>query len=101
MDIKEKYKLPNYIYVKIHKSKQGFTAVLPDYPGCMTYAENISELVENVNDALLTYLDVPRKDALKADFLYSPNPVKKQEKKIRIKEVLNKFVSITPHVSYA
>jgi len=89
MDIKEKYKLPNYIYVKIHKSKQGFTA------------ENISELVENVNDALLTYLDVPRKDALKADFLYSPNPVKKQEKKIRIKEVLNKFVSITPHVSYA
>lgn len=97
-----KYNLPDKILVTIHRSKKGFTAVLPEYPGCITYAENMSELVENVNDALLTYLDVPRKEALKADFLYSPKTeVKKPIKRVLLKEAVSKFIFTVPQFSYA
>jgi len=97
----KKYNLPDKIQVAIHKSSKGFTAILPEYPGCMTYAENMSELVENVNDALLTYLDVPREEALKADFLYIPRQeVNKPVKRRNLSEVLSRFIFTVPQFSY-
>ncbi len=102
--LQEKYKLPNNIQVGIHKSKNGYTAILPNYPGCVTYAKSLSELVENVNDAILTYFEVPRKEALKAEFIYTPHnhkqkvqSSKKQHMKVKS---FSEFISVFPRLSY-
>lgn len=77
--IKEKYKLPDSIKVTVTKSKKGFCAFLDDYSGCMTVAKNFGELIENVNDAILTYFEVPRNEAEKIDILYLPEFLNKHK----------------------
>ncbi len=76
MDLKsvlKKYKLPETVQVEITRNeKGGFFAKLVDYPGCFTVADTPLELIQNVTDAILTYFEVPRKDALKCNVLYGP-----------------------------
>ncbi|OGM71325.1 hypothetical protein A2897_00830 [Candidatus Woesebacteria bacterium RIFCSPLOWO2_01_FULL_44_24b] len=95
-----KYKLPKAVSVSLKKSRSGgFIVVLPEYPGAMSYAENLGELVNVVNDLVLTYFRVPRKEALKADFIYLPPvPVAKSNER---SGVIDEFVSFTPRFSYA
>ena|SRR2546428_1387094 len=104
--LQEKYNLPDVIRVNLTKSKNGgFTAVLVDYPGCITYADTPSELVENINDAVLTYFEVPRNEAIKADFVYVPYPSKQvsapKAKRQDKNEILSEFFPYTPCSSYA
>lgn len=76
MDLKsllEKYKLPDTVQVEISRNeKGGFFAKLVDYSGCFTVADSPLELIQNVTDAILTYFEVPREDALKCNVLYGP-----------------------------
>lgn len=44
-----------------------FCASSPDLPGLVTQARSQKELVEMVNDAVLCYFDVPRREA---DIIY-------------------------------
>lgn len=74
LSIKEKYHLPDSIKVSLIPSKTGgFTIILPEYSGCVTFTENINELVDIVNDVVLTYFRVSRGDAVNADFIYVPS----------------------------
>lgn len=69
----EKYNLPEEVQVIIQRSpKGGFYAKLADYPGCFTVAETPYELLQNITDAILTYFEVPRKEALRLNIIYSP-----------------------------
>ena len=62
----EKYHLPKRVEVLLSKAKEGgFVVEFPDLPGCFTQVEDLSHLHENVTDAILTYYDVPRKEARK------------------------------------
>lgn len=103
--LQEKYNLPKIIRVKVTKSKNGgFTAVLVDYPGCITYADTPSELVENINDAVLTYFEVPRNEAIKADFVYVPLPQKQvsaPNANRQDENEMSEFYPYTPSFSYA
>lgn len=76
MDLKsllDKYKLPETVQVEISRNEKGdFFAKLVDYPGCFTVADSPLELIQNVTDAILTYFEVPRNDALKSNVLYGP-----------------------------
>ena len=76
MDLKsllDKYKLPETVQVEISRNeKGGFFAKLVDYPGCFTVADSSLELIQNVTDAILTYFEVSRNDALKCNVLYGP-----------------------------
>lgn len=76
MDLKsllDKYKLPETVQVEISRNeKGGFFAKLVDYPGCFTVADSPLELIQNVTDAILTYFEVSREDALKCNILYGP-----------------------------
>lgn len=76
MDLKsllDKYKLPETVQVEISRNeKGGFFAKLVDYPGCFTVADSPLELIQNVTDAILTYFEVPREDALNCNVLYGP-----------------------------
>ena len=103
---KEKYNLPDSIEVEIKKTKNGFYAFLPDYPGCVTIAKNMGELIENVNDAVLTYFDVPAKVAKKADLLYFPSLSPRRISASAVKPKKSeygplRFISVPPQRIYA
>lgn len=53
---------PQEIGVHVRRSQDGgFVAELLHVPGCITEAETLSELIEMINDAVRTMLEVPRK----------------------------------------
>ena len=80
----KKYSLPESVRVLIKKTPQGgYYVKFPDYAGCMTEADGL-DLYEKITDALLTYFEVPRKEALKMNVIYYPqqhaiNDLKKLE----------------------
>lgn len=80
LPIHEKYNLPKSVKVEVKENPEGgFYAKLPDYPGCMTEADDELELVENITDAILTYFNVPREEAIKSNIVYFPVPKIRQE----------------------
>lgn len=65
-EIQEAYRLqsffPSEVSVSIKRSEDGgFVAEITTFPGCFTQADSFSELIENVNDAVLTYFEIPEK----------------------------------------
>lgn len=68
VDIKQKYHLPDSISLNIELTKDGwYVADSPDLPGLFTQARNQKELLNMINDAVLTYFDVPKQEA---DYIY-------------------------------
>jgi predicted RNase H-like HicB family nuclease len=52
--------LPHEVSVGVRRSEDGgFVAEVASFPGVMTQGETFSELVAMVNDAVLTYFDIP------------------------------------------
>lgn len=69
-DLLEKYNLPKKVKILLQKAKEGgYVVEFPDLPGCFTQVENLSKLHENITDAVLTYFDVPRKEASKMVYI--------------------------------
>lgn len=63
-DLLAKYNLPKRVSVKLDRAKEGgFVVKFPKLPGCFTQVEDLSQLDDNVTDAVLTYFDVPRSKA--------------------------------------
>lgn len=53
---------PMRISVKVDRSQDGgFVAEIISFPGCLTEADTLSELVEMVNDCVKTYLNISPK----------------------------------------
>lgn len=70
MDLFKKYHLPKRIEVNLQKTKEGgFMVEFPGLPGCFTQVNDLSELDDQVTDAVLTYFDVSRSDANKVVYL--------------------------------
>lgn len=70
-DLLEKYHLPKKVEIVLHKTEKGGLVVeFPTLDGCFTQVEDLSELDENVTDAVLTYFDVPRSESHK--MIYVP-----------------------------
>jgi predicted RNase H-like HicB family nuclease len=67
--IKRQYGLPDILNLNIGLTREGwFVVQSPDLPGLVTQAKDREELIEMVNDAVLTYFDIPRRDA---DIVYN------------------------------
>lgn len=67
--IKRKYGIPEAINLNFTLKPNGwFIVTSPDLPGLVTEAKTQDELVLMVNDAVLTYFDVPKKEA---DIIYN------------------------------
>ncbi|HCC83937.1 TPA: hypothetical protein DEP96_03745 [Candidatus Uhrbacteria bacterium] len=63
-DIKRKYNLPANISLTVRLTADGwFVATSPDLPGLVTQARNQRALLRQVNDAVLSYFDVPKHEA--------------------------------------
>lgn len=62
--IKREYNIPDTIKLSVHLTQEGYFIVTsPDLPGLVTEARNHQEMIEMVNDAVLTYFDVPKREA--------------------------------------
>ena len=46
----------------IRKSKYGFDVHVPVLPGCHSQGETEKEAIENIKDAILTYLEMEKED---------------------------------------
>lgn len=63
-DIFKQYGIPLNINLHIELTQDGwFCASSPELPGLVTQAASKQELIEMVNDAILTYYNVPVRDA--------------------------------------
>lgn len=65
--IREKYSLPRDLRLKIQLTPKGLVATCDDLPGFVTNAKDPQQLLEMVNDGILEYFDVPKREA---DFVY-------------------------------
>ena len=61
--IKNKYNIPDRIEWKIQLNEHGLIATSESLPGLVTNASNPEELLEMMNDAVLEYFDVPKRDS--------------------------------------
>ncbi|OHA24564.1 MAG: hypothetical protein A3B11_00195 [Candidatus Taylorbacteria bacterium RIFCSPLOWO2_01_FULL_44_26] len=61
--ILKKYRnlLPARVTVVTRKTKMGFIAEVKEFAYCFTQGRSFGELVEMLNDAIFTYLDIPEK----------------------------------------
>ena len=67
--VKREYGIPDVLNMKVRISPDGwFIVSSPDLPGLITQARDHQELIEMINDAVLTYFDVPRREA---DIVYN------------------------------
>jgi predicted RNase H-like HicB family nuclease len=48
--------------VIIHKSKYGYDVHVPALPGCHSQGETLKEALENIKDAILTYLEMEKEE---------------------------------------
>ena len=46
----------------IHKSKYGYDIHVPALPGCHSQGDTEKEAIENIQDAILTYLEMEKED---------------------------------------
>ena len=46
----------------IHKSKYGYDVHIPALPGCHSQGETEEEALENIKDAILTYLEMEKEE---------------------------------------
>jgi len=45
-----------------HKSKYGYDIHVPALPGCHSQGETLKEALENIKDAILTYLEMEKEE---------------------------------------
>jgi antitoxin HicB len=68
--------LPYQIEIYPEPDGSGYTAVIPELPGCMTCADTIDELWEMIDEAKMGWLEVSLEDG---DYIPEPAPVEVQE----------------------
>ena len=97
-DKKEIYRLralfPDKVGVRVRRSKDGgFSAEVTAFPGVFTEADTFSELMGMINDAVMTYFEVPAKyvsfmpnyiPPLKTAQEFCAFPVLEKEKNLRL-----------------
>lgn len=82
-----KWRLPDSLKVSIKSSRDGgYVVIVENLPGCVTQAENGSEIFDMVNDAVYTYFDIP---ARYQPYLPAYLPSEEQRKKYNIAVPVN------------
>lgn len=64
--------LPYRFEIHPEEDGSGYTATIPDLPGCITSADSIDELIPMLNEAKELWLEIALEDG---DYIPEPNPV--------------------------
>ena len=93
MDNLKKYEdlLPERITVHIKKTEEGFYAKILELENCYTQADSFVELVEMINDAVFSYLDIPEEHQEKLG-LYLPAKVVEEIKRQMLQKAFRDFL---------
>lgn len=93
--------LPEKLTVEIHRTREGdFWAKIKELPHCYTQARDFLELIEMINDAAYTYLEIPSRLRKKLGY-YLPKKflqalqklseeIKRRQWEYIIKEMINR-----------
>ena len=81
--------LPKRITLTVEKSDQGLWATIKEIPFCYTQASSSSELIEMLNDAILTHFEVPKNFRNKVGY-YAPV----SQKHLQMEDMFRKLISI-------
>lgn len=68
--------LPYSVNIIPEEDGSGYTAIVPDLPGCMTCADTLEELFEMLQDAKQTWIEMAWEDG---DYIPEPAPVETRE----------------------
>lgn len=68
--------LPYRVDIYPEEDGNGYTAIIPDLPGCMTCADTIEELWDMIQEAKELWLEVALEDG---DYIPEPTPVQIEE----------------------
>jgi len=79
--------LPSKITVHIQKTEEGLYAKILELPNCNTQADNFVELIDMVNDAVFSYLDIPEKYQGKLGY-YAPAKLVEEIKRQKWQEAI-------------
>ena len=71
--------LPSKLEVEIHRAQDGMWAKVKNLPGCVTQADSFTELIEMINDAVFTYLEIPERYRTGLGFYLPDLPKKVQD----------------------
>lgn len=66
-EVLRKYNIPQKVGWKIQMKKEGLVATSDDFPGLVTNAKTPEALLEMINDAVLEYYDIPKRES---DFIF-------------------------------
>lgn len=90
---KEYYKslLPDRLTVEIHKEKNEIWAKVKELPHCYTQANSFLELVDMLNDAIYTYLSIPKKYQKEVGY-YIPQEVVDEVRRQQYQNVYRKII---------
>lgn len=87
--------LPYRVEIFPEEDGSGFTAVIPDLPGCMTSADTVEELWEMIDEAKALWLEVALSEGA---FIPDPTPIAEEEYSgkfvIRLPRSLHRQLSI-------
>lgn len=94
----ESYKklLPQKITVKVNKSDDGgLWANVKELPHCYSQARNFPELIEMLNDAIYTYLEIPTKFMKELGY-YLPKEIVEEVKRQHYQHMVRKMIGAKP-----
>lgn len=84
--------LPKSITVLTERTKEGLFAKIKEFPHCHTQADSIPELIEMVNDAVFTYLEIPDQFVKELGTVYLPEKLSAELRRQRIQGAFNELM---------
>jgi antitoxin HicB len=77
-------RLPYRVEIYPEPDGSGYTAAIPDLPGCITYADTMEELAEMIEDAKRTWIECSLEDGL-----YIPEPTPADDELIPVSRAIH------------
>lgn len=84
--------LPKSITVLTERTAEGLYAKIKEFPHCHTQADNIPELIEMVNDAVFTYLEIPEQFVKEIGVVYLPEKLSAELRRQKIQGAFNELM---------
>jgi predicted RNase H-like HicB family nuclease len=84
--------LPQQITVITRKTKLGFVAEIKEFSHCHTQGKTFFELIEMINDAVFTYLDIPERYRKNLG-VYLPERIVNEIRRIELQKAFRDFIN--------
>ena len=91
--------LPQELTVETTITEDGLVAEVKNFPHCYTQASNAMELIEIVNDAVMTYLEIPADIRIELRVIYLPENIYNELRTVQLQSALTEMLLKPPVAS--